>query len=650
MVYILELADDEKQIIRVAKENSKNGNHVEALRLFREVIKIFPFDKDVHEHFAWELHKEGKIIFETEKINVLEARKLLAEYIVLKNERPSRLHSLFLKFANKIMDIQEFNFISFIKLWDLNNLTKEDFEPFVKDGNTYSCIAEKIIQHASKLILEKRMAQEVEYILPFVDKGIVKFKDNIWLSYYKAKLLHLINRNDEAIEFLIPVVKNKITEYWAWSLLGDLVLINDKEKALSCYCKSLLCKDEVKFISNVRLKFIELLIQKELWKEAKFEINAIIDSKEDIDFIPDILISYQNKEWFKSVEEKRNNNDFYNSNKQLAEEIIFHTLPWYDGSLGETFTIPEKPDKPRMKLYIKLVFDEIIQTVVSDRKFNTSRNYKIGESIRIKGEYDKDKTFQVYLLEKRNSSESWDIFKRCRGNLVRAINKENSDKNAWVVSLEIENHLQEGITNTISPLFTFKEGLPVFVKYFQKNNPYSILHQRRHSNKQDEKINIFSVEERKEGQNWDEYPNYVGVIDHINSEKNIVHYIINRSIEGTLKLSQLSEKVEVGSKLLLKVRLVNSEKGSYYTTLSSIKTEMNPETGILRTFKGNINFSAFYSFADDVFIDRSLLLEHNINDNDIVSGTAIINFNKKKGTWGWKALKLESVIGFNNDV
>lgn len=148
------------------------------------------------------------------------------------------------------------------------------------------------------------MAQDVEYLLPFVDKGIYTFKDNIWLPYYKAKLLHLVNRNDEAIEFLIPVVKEKITEYWTWSLLGDLIIVSDKEKALSCYCKSLLCKAEVKFLASVRMKLAQLLIDKELWKEAKSEINSIINSKDEGAFIPDILANYQQNDWFKSAEEK----------------------------------------------------------------------------------------------------------------------------------------------------------------------------------------------------------------------------------------------------------------------------------------------------------------------------------------------------------
>lgn len=640
--HALVLANPEKQIIRDAKENSQNGNHVEALRLYREALIKFPDDISLNEQFAWELQKEGKLIFESEKVNVLDARKLLAEYIILKNERPSRLHSLFLKFANKIIDSQEFNLVSFAKLWDLNNLTSEDFEPFIKDGNTYPCIAEKIIQHASKLILEKKMAQEVENILPFVDKGINTFKDNIWLPYYKAKLLHLVNRNEEAIEFLIPVVKEKITEYWVWSLLGDLVVGDDKEKALSCYCKSLLCKAEVKFSASVRLKFAQLLIQKELWKEAKYEINSIVNSKEQGAFIPDILVTYQQNNWFKSADEKRNNIDFYNSNKQLAEEFIFHALPWYDGSLGDTFTVPERPDKPRRKLFIKLQ-NETIETIVSDRKFNTSRNYKVGDSIKIKGEFDKEKSFQVYLLEKRNAVENWDIFDWCQGNMVRIINIDDPNKTAWVVSVKISDKLKECIIDvkSIIPRITIEEGLPVFIKYYQKANKNSFTLQRLNIGTQEEKIKILSVAERKDGQMWDTYPNYVGIVDHVNSEKGIVHFIVNTKINGIIGVDKIAEKLEIGTKLLIKLKEVKKENDAYFTVLTSSVTEQEPTYKIIKTFSGSINTTGSFGFVDDVFIDGSLIDIKNIEEDEFVSGKAIISFNKKKGIWGWKAIEID---------
>lgn len=634
------LANPEKKIILQAKEKGKQGNHDEALTLYRQAIQQFPDDIDLNIQFAWELQKEGKQIFDSDKVDVLKARKLLADYIKLKNPRPSLLHSLFLRFADKITDREEFNLISFLKLWDLKNLTDEDFEPYSKDEKTYPSSAERVIQHAAKIILDKKLTQEIDFFLPFLDIGIKKFQDNIWLTYYKAKLLHLINRSEEAVEFLIPVVKEKISDYWTWSLLAELVIESDGEKAVSCYCKSLLCKGEDKFIANVRTRFAELLIQKELWNEARFEIASAIVAKETEGAkVSDKLRDYQQKDWYKNAVEKKSNNDFYNSHKQLAEEFIFHSLAWFDSCLGESFTIPDKPDKPRRKLFIKLS-NEIIEVVVSDRKFNTSRNYREGDSIRIKGEYDKEKSFQIYLMEKRTSQENWDLFEWRSGNVVQAIKNEAGKITAWRISAIVGEQMKEGIIDVqhIKAKFQLREGLPIFVKIFQKEKPRSTF---LFSAERESRVHILSISERANGKLWDSFPEQIGIVDYINHEKGLAHFIINKRIDSIIKLHQIKEQIEIGTKLSVRLKKVTKERESYYTVLSCSVTSNEPIETLLKPFSGMIQLSGSIGFANDIYIDSTLVKEHSIEDGDIVNGIAIINYNKKKATWGWKAIKIK---------
>ena len=633
------LASPERIIILQAKEKAKQGNHDEALTIYKQAIQQFPDDIDLNIQFAWELQKEGKQIFDTDKVDVQKARKLLADYIKLKNPRPSLLHSLFLRFADKIKDREEFNLISFLKLWDLKNLTEEDFESYSKDEKTYPSSAEKVIQHAAKLILDKKLTQEIDFFLPFLDIGIKRFQDNIWLPYYKAKLLHLVNRSEEAVGFLIPVVKEKISDYWTWSLLAELVIENDKEKAVSCYCKSLLCKGDDKFIANVRTRFAELLIQKELWNEARFEIaSAIVAREKEGAKVSDKLRDYQQQDWYKNAVEKKSNNDFYNSHKQLAEEFIFHSLAWFDSCLGENFTIPAKPDKPRRKLFIKLS-NEIIEVVVSDRKFNTSRNYREGDSIRIKGEYDKEKSFQIYLLEKRISQENWDLFEWRCGNVVQAIKNEAGKITSWRISAVVGEQMKEGIIDVqgFKANFQLREGLPIFVKLYQKEKTRSTF---LFSAEKKSRVRILSIKERTNGKLWDSFPEQVGIVDYINYEKGIAHFIINKRIDSIIKLHQINEKIEIGTKLSVRLKKVAKEKDSYYTVLSCSVTNNEPTDTLLKPFSGMIQLSGSIGFADEIYIDSSLINEHKIEDGDVVNGTAIINFNKKKATWGWKAIKI----------
>jgi tetratricopeptide (TPR) repeat protein len=645
MKYLKEQADDTRQVIRDAKEQSKKGNHEEALRLFREAVAKFPSDAELHEQFAWQLQKEGKLIFEQEKVNVQQARQLLAEYIRLKNVRPSQVHSLFLRFADKITDREEFNLVSFLKLWGLDNLREDDFESFAKDGKTYPSIAEKVVQHGAKLILDKKMSSEVEYFIPFLNKSIQKFQDNIWLPYYKAKLLHLVGRNKEAVEFLIPVVKEKISEYWTWNLLAELFIETDKELALSAYCKALLCKAEDKFIANVRVKFAELLLQKQLLTQAKCEVIAAIKAKEEEGVsVPEKLRTHQQSEWFKNAADNNSNLNFYHQYKQAAEELIFSSLPWINGCLGEVYTVPDKPNKPRRKIYIQNG-SVIFEVVISDRKFNTSRGFRIGEAIKLKGEFDKEKQFQIYLLERRDENVKFDIFPFIKGNIVQEIRNDAQKLTGWRVASFEGGKITEGILNlsSLTERVTLKEGSPIWVKYYQKEKPRYLLPSTTKTSEYKPKILVIDV--RADGSPWDCFPEYIGVVDHINREKGMIHFIVNQQIDGVIRFNQIKGNIEVGSKLQLKLKKVEKTKAgsyeseSYYTVLTCNLTEKDPTHNILKSFSGIIAPNDSVGFVDDVFIDAGLMNEH-YEYAAVIKGLAVISYNKKRRTWGWKAIKI----------
>lgn len=636
------LSNPGMKIILQAKEKSIQGNHDEALNLFRQALGKFPDDIDLNTQFAWELKKEGKILFESDKVDSLKVRKLLSEYINLKNERPSQLHSVFLRYADKIADSEDFNFINFLKLWELKNLREEDYQPNYYLGKTYPSLAEKIIQHSFKIILSKKLQNEVDYFLPYLEKGIELFQENIWLTYYKAKILHLLNRNKEAIEFLIPVVKEKISEYWTWSLLAEIILETDKEKAFSCYCKSLLCKGDDKFIVNVRTKFAELLIEKEHWNEAKHEISTVIKIKEtEGSKIPERLLELKQKEWFINAGEIKNNIDFYNVHKYLAEGIIFDSLQWLDSCIGESFIIPDKPDKPRRKLYVNFL-NKVIEGSISENKIIHKKNIVSGDAIRIKGEYNKLNSFHVFTIEERNSIEKWDIFGWNEGTVVNSYINEKNNTKIWRITFNDNGVMKEGSLSEQNISFNSKliEGLPVFVKFYQAESQKNSISFR---NEKEARVNILTIKERPNGIPWDSFTDHIGIIDHINIEKVIAHFIVSKEIGGIIKLELLNANVEIGNHVKVKVKKINTDRESYYIALTCKLTDEQSSEDLLRPFSGNVERTNSVGFADDVYIDSAFIDKFNIEEGDDINGTAIMNYNKKRRKWGWKAIKIDKI-------
>lgn len=551
IVRVKQLADPDQKIILDAKNLSKQGRHDEAIGLYRQALIRFPNDLELHESLGWELYRVGKNIFFVEKINVQLAQQLLGEYLNLKNIRPSLLHSLFLRYADRLIGQEHFHLVEFLLFWDLNNLTEDDFKPYEADnGNIYKSIAEKIIQHAAKDALSRSLPRDIDYIIPYVEEAIERFPENFWLIFYKVKLLHSINRNEEALEFSLLVVKNKIDQFWAWDLLAEILLDIDTEKSFSCYSKALQCKADNKYLANVRIKFAKLLLEKSMFNEAKYEISKAIDTRENEGWkITEILSNYQNSEWYANAISTNNNDGLYKKNTALAESLLFDTVSWLKATVGDKFIIPSKPNKPKRKIFIKIENDLTpMEISVPENKYNFNL-FSIGDGIKVKGEYDTEGKFQLYLLEDRSDSLKWDIF-----------------------------------------------------------------------------------------------PEYLAVIDHINFEKKIAHFIVDKNLDGIMRFSDFKMQFKVADKVLIRVTTYKNDKGIRHNVLTCLPTEEELNQTISKQFTNSVRVSNGLAFTDnDIFIDKDLVREYNINDDDQITGLAVINYNKKRARWGWKAITVNSI-------
>ncbi len=546
-----QLADPNQKIIFEAKNFSKQGNHDQAINLYRQALVQFPNNIELHESLGWELYRVGKNIFSAEAINVPLAKQLLGEYIKLKNTRPSLLHSLFLRYADKLIGHENFNLVAFLTYWDLDNLTPDDFESYkAEDGNVYKSIAEKVIQHAAKDALSKRSPQDIKYMIPYVEQAIDTFPENFWLIYYKVKLLHEINEDEIALEFSLLVVKNKIDQYWAWDLLGEVLLNIDSEKTFSCYCKALQCRAEDKFLANVRIKFAKLLLDKSMFDEAKYEISQAIKSREKEGWkLTEILLNYQSSEWYINATSVSNNKELYKNNITAANNLLFDMLPWLNATVGDTFTIPSKPNKPKRKLFVSLQ-EEVspIEISIQGNKYNF-KSLSVGEGIKVKGEYDQEGRFQVYILESREAPSKWDIF-----------------------------------------------------------------------------------------------PQHLAIIDHINHEKKIAHFIVDKNLDGIMRFTDFPIEFKIADILLIRVSTYKNDRGVRHTVLTCEPTQQELNQAVVKRFSSPVRVSNGLGFTDnDIFIDRGLINQYNINEDDYVNGIAVINYNKKKFRWGWKAITISSV-------
>ncbi|WP_435254702.1 tetratricopeptide repeat protein [Tenacibaculum sp. A30] len=111
--------------IHKAEELSKNGKHQEALAICKNLISQNQLTELHHESYGWIIYRYIKA--EKSNLSSVEVRTFLRDYMNLKNERPSMLHSMILNFAlNYSKNHSDFKFYNFFLLWNPKNLRYED--------------------------------------------------------------------------------------------------------------------------------------------------------------------------------------------------------------------------------------------------------------------------------------------------------------------------------------------------------------------------------------------------------------------------------------------------------------------------------------------------------------------------------------------
>lgn len=526
---------------------SKQARHAEAAALYRRLCTERPDDRDLNTALAWEIYGHAKQLMEQGAFDVGLVKRCLNEYLGLPVERPSKLHSCFLALAVKLAAADQLKILGFARLWDLAHLRPDDFESFVTaHGETYPSLAEKVVLQAGKAAVASATEVDAHYVLPYLDTAIQRHPANTWLQYVKAKILIGLGRHQDALSFGVKVVKEKIGEVWAWELLGIICAASDPEAALSCYCKALTCSREEKFIGKLRSRLAHLLIAKEQFERAKFEIMRVVATKtQEGQRTPNDVAQLMAQDWYAHVDAVASNDDFYATHTAIAESLLFSTLPWLAASLGERFTVPRQEGKHSTKRRVFVRATGIsIEVSVSESRF-PYRQLAPGAPLRVKGEFDHNKKFQLFL-----------------------------------------------------------------------------------------------VEPRSDGVAWDALSSRVGVVEGINQEKQLLHVLIERGVSGVIPSNQLGGRLALGDAVAVRISKYTTKEGERYRIVSAEQTDDAPSNTVRRMFTDRVRADKGMGFTpDDIFIPPPLMQAQGIVDGDQVTGVALLNLNKKRNTWGWKAVK-----------
>lgn len=153
---------------------------------------------------------------------------------------------------------------------------------------------------------------------------------------------------------------------------------------------------------------------------------------------------------------------------------------------------------------------------------------------------------------------------------------------------------------------------------------------------------VYVVENRPDGAAWDAFNEVIGVIDNINHEKKLYHFIVNRHVDGLIPFALAQARLHEGDAVVLKLASFSSKTGKRFRVLKVAQTDKQPETALLKAFIcDDVRISGTVGFTEtDIFIPPFIVQKYHLSDGSSLSGVAILNFNSKKREWGWKVLKV----------
>ncbi|TAE61827.1 MAG: hypothetical protein EAZ89_00260 [Bacteroidetes bacterium] len=139
-------------------------------------------------------------------------------------------------------------------------------------------------------------------------------------------------------------------------------------------------------------------------------------------------------------------------------------------------------------------------------------------------------------------------------------------------------------------------------------------------------------------------PAYNGVVLMVNAPKRVVAIRLTREIDVQADFALLRERLQPGDFVRVRVDRRDSRTGPWYKPLTVQMTDDWPSLDVVTPFRGLFEMRDGQAFG---FVDRKYYLPlhliemYQLIPGQQISGIAVIEFNKKRESWGWKVLKLD---------
>lgn len=296
-----------------------------------EKLELPESEEMLFDNLSIVIAKAARHITNQQNINLDSLEVLFSNVKALPLVKPSKWYSsLFQAFHKGFKETDKY--IVFSDWWGLDNFSDKDYQKDrMPGGREIPAIAEQAYIAYSKQLLPKQTMfgevifnrEKAEKFMPKLDQIVESYLDYMYPAYYKAKLLLALGDEENLLSALLPFAKKKRNDFWVWIALSE-AFKDDEDKILACYCRGLACNSPEEMLVSLRQKMATIFIKKELYNEAKTEIEKIVAARTAKGWsITNTLTGWQNVEWYKKATAKKSNYDFYKKYIDVADDLLY---------------------------------------------------------------------------------------------------------------------------------------------------------------------------------------------------------------------------------------------------------------------------------------------------------------------------------------
>ena len=562
----------------------------------------------------------------------------------------SKWHSEILSIAERYMqETDEWRFLEFFKIWNPENLLDEDWNEVTKEDKIYKSLAIKCLKKAFEIIKKQNKEFNGHWLLPIYSKAVELYPEDEWILREYALLLIKSDEFDSAINIYRKLVLELGDKSYIWNEFSSC-FINNNNLKIGMLSKAIQLEKNEDFLGDIHLELANTLFETELIANCVIELNLYKNHRE--------LKGWKLSEIFREISNKINdktinikdNKSLYDKYIPIAEQYAYEEIEWTEAVIIDKWKNNEGKER------IAFTNGKTIDFSIGSRRFSLLKEASLGSIYKFKLYKQKIKKEIESKISKMQKTTITDY--KYIPLIIEKIYKSDwsilNDMYAIIDYINTEKSVIHAISCENKEIFFPKNSIDLQIgdfikaKYFTKKVRDELRIELKDILKIDKEIAVSYFQK------------IIAVIDGINTEKSIFHYVGNKTIQGNIKFTETNiipqegklleifytaKKHRVDNREILKIIEIRETEEVNHNLIKSIignlqlKYKRNGGTTDYYDLEEDEISEALpdFGFVNDFYIPTSVLRYNKITANCSISATAIFSGDK------WKIIKLDKI-------